>query len=177
MHIFWSVLLVVVSIAGWLITVLGLPGTWVMVAAAALYVWLLPAEASTSFGWGIVAILFFFAALGEVIEFGAGSIGAAKGGGSKRSAVLALAGSIVGAIAGLFIGTPVPVIGSLVLSILLSAVGALVGALLGELWKGRSFDAGMQTGHAAFWGRILGTLAKALVAAVMLAVVLAAVVL
>ncbi len=97
-----------------------------------------------------------------------------KAGGSRRSAALALVGSLIGGISGLAIGVPVPVIGSLVAAVLFAALGALAGAMIGESWKGRDLDQSLRVGKAAFWGRVLGTLAKALIGAVMVVVALAA---
>jgi uncharacterized protein YqgC (DUF456 family) len=90
--------------------------------------------------------------------------------------VLALAGSLIGGIAGIFVGLPIPVIGSLISAVLFAGVGALIGAMLGENWKGRGLNQSWQVGLAAFWGRLLGTLAKTLVASAMVGVAVAALV-
>jgi hypothetical protein len=42
--------------------------------------------------------------------------------------------------------------------------------VLGEQWYGRSLDESWQIGKAAFWGRVLGTLAKTAVGAAMVGV-------
>ena len=39
--------------------------------------------------------------------------------------------------------------------------------MLGEAWKGRSLGQSWQIGQGAFWGRLLGTLAKVTVASAM----------
>ena len=100
-----------------------------------------------------------------------------RAGGSRRAAVLSLAGSIAGGILGILIGLPVPLVGSVVAAVLCAGLGAMAGAIAGELWLGQDPDASWQIGKAAFWGRLFGTLGKLLVGGVMVAVVLAALVL
>jgi uncharacterized protein YqgC (DUF456 family) len=112
--------------------------------------------------------------MGEVVELLAGAVGAAKAGGSKRGAALALAGSIIGGVVGLFVGLPVPMVGSILAAVLFAALGAMVGAIIGETWTGKRLDASWRVAKAAFWGRLTGTLCKLLVGAAMIAVVVVA---
>jgi hypothetical protein len=156
----WVVLLIVVIAAGWVLTLLGLPGTWLIVAGAAGYVALGPEAGVVALGWTTVVALLVMAVVGEVLEFLAGALGAAQGGGSKRSAGLALLMSAIFGVVGLLVGAPIPVIGSLVAAVLLAAVGAMIGAVIGERWKGRDWRPSWQVGKSAFWGRLLGTAAK-----------------
>jgi uncharacterized protein YqgC (DUF456 family) len=165
----WAVLYVLTLALGWLLTLFALPGNWLMVAAAAVYAFAVPGHERTSIGWGIVIALIVLALIGELLELLASALGAARGGGSKRGAVLAVLGSIPGAMLGAVIGTPIPVIGSLVGIILFAGLGALGGAMLGEWWKGRKLHESWEVGQAAFWGRILGSLAKVMIASMMLA--------
>ncbi len=176
MNIVAAVGLVVVAIVGWMAQLLGLPGNWIVVVATALYAWWLPGEGRLAVGWNTVIALVVLAAVGEVVEFAAGALGVGKAGGSRRGAVLALAGSLAGGVVGLFIGIPIPVVGSLAAALIFGGLGALVGAFIGESWKGRDFDTSLQIGQAAFVGRVLGTLGKMIVGAVMLAVLLVALV-
>ena len=74
---------------------------------------------------------------------------------------------MVGGVVGLFVGVPIPIVGPIVGVVLLTGVGALVGALLGERWKGRNLGDSWKVGKAAFWGRLLGTVAKTVIGAVM----------
>ncbi len=69
-------------------------------------------------------------------------------------------GSMIGAIAGALIGVPVPVIGSVLAAILFGGLGATAGAMYGEWTDGKSWRESWPIGHAAFWGRTLGTLGK-----------------
>jgi uncharacterized protein YqgC (DUF456 family) len=168
--------LAVVAVVGWLTQLVGLPGNWIILIAAALYAWWLPVDVRVAVGWNTVIALAALAVLGEVLEFAAGALGVSKAGGSRRGAILALAGSIVGGLVGLVVGVPIPVVGSLAAALIFGGLGALVGALVGESWKGRDLAASLEIGKAAFVGRIAGTLGKLIVGAVMVVVLLAALV-
>jgi uncharacterized protein len=175
--IVFALLLIVVLLACLALTMFGLPGNWLIVAATAIYACLTPAQSSAAIGWKPVAVLLALALLGEIIELLAAAGGAAKAGGSRRGAVLALVGSVAGALLGVFIGIPVPLLGPILAALLFAGLGALVGAMLGELWAGKDWNASWRIGMAAFRGRIAGTLAKMLLGAAMVAVVVVALVL
>jgi hypothetical protein len=177
MSILAAVLLVFALAAGWLAQLVGLPGNWLIVLAAAFYCWWLPEDAATAIGWNAVITLVLLAVVGEIVEVAAGALGVAKVGGSRRGALLAILGSVVGSLVGMLIGLPIPLIGSLVAAVVFGGLGALVGAVIGEGWKGRDFDSSLEIGKAAFIGRLLGTLAKLIVSSIMVAVTLAAIVL
>jgi uncharacterized protein len=177
MSLLYVLMLIVVLLASWALTLLGMPGNWFMILAVATYVYLMPAESAMAIGWNVVIVLLALAILGEILELLAGGLGAAKAGGSKRGAALALAGSLTGGIVGIFLGMPIPLVGSLFASLLFAGLGAMAGAILGEMWAGRGLDRSWNIGKAAFWGRLAGTLGKVLVGATMVAVVMAALVL
>ena len=166
----FALLLLVVMVCCWALNIVGLPGNWINLAAVALYAWLMPVEHRADIGWIIVGIVLFLAIIGEVLEFAAGSAGAATAGGSKRGAALAMVGALIGGVLGLFVGLPIPVVGQIVASLLFSAIGALLGAVLGEAWKGKDWEDALWIGHAAFWGRLLGTVGKILVGAMIIVV-------
>lgn len=174
MGVLWAILLVLVLAAGWALNLFGLPGNWLNVAAVVCYAWLFPAGQRLSVSWWVVSAVLLLAVAGEVLELVAGAAGARRVGGSRRGAVLALAGSVAGSLIGAAIGLPIPIIGSLAAIVLGAALGALGGAMLGESWKGRHLDHGWQVGQAAFWGRLLGTGSKLAIGAAIVAVVLAA---
>ncbi len=171
-----ALLLIAVLTASWVLTLLGMPGNWLMVLATALYAWFVPARSHAALGWKIVVTLIVLAALGEGVELLAGALGVAKAGGSRRAAVLALLGSIVGAIFGIFIGVPIPLVGPVVAAVLFAGLGAMAGASLGETWAGRDPSTRWRIAKSAFWGRLVGTLGKVLLGAVMVAVVVVALV-
>jgi len=170
MSFLYAFLLFLVLLAAWLMTVVGMPGNWTMVVVTALYAWLAPADSVTAIGWGVVLAMAILAGIGELLEAGAGAMGVAKAGGSKRGAALALLGSMIGGIVGVVIGVPIPVVGQLVAAVLFAGFGALGGAIAGELWKGRQLEQSWEIGKGAFWGRLLGTAAKIMIGSIMLAV-------
>jgi uncharacterized protein len=174
MSIVWAALLALTVCTGWLLNWLSLPGNWLIVLSVAAYAWWGPADGRLAIGWPVVVVLAVLSALGEVIEFAAGAAGVARAGGSRRAALLALGGSLVGSVIGALVGVPIPLVGSLVGILLGAALGALFGAALGEYWKGRDASQSWLVGHAAFWGRLLGTGGKLLIGAVLVAIVFSA---
>ena len=171
----FAVLLVVAVIICLVLNLLGMPGNWLAIAFVAVFAYFVP-EGRVDISLGTLIALVVLAALGEAIEFLAAAFGASKAGGSKRGAMLALAGSLGGGMVGLFAPIPPPVIGQVVGALLFASIGALAGAVLGERWKGRDLDESLKVGHAAFWGRLLGTLGKILVGCWMFVLIVAALV-
>ena len=173
MDYLWAVLLVLSALACWMLNVLAVPGSnWLMIVLSVLYVWQGPDEGRLALTWAAIGYLVVLAALGELVEFLAGAAGVQNAGGSRRSAALAILGSIFGGLMGALITFPVPILGPLVGAILLAGVGALGGALLGEWWKGRQWEQSWEVGKAAFWGRLFGTFGKILFGSVMVVVIL-----
>jgi len=147
------------------LVLLQLPGSWLMLLATALAAWL--GDWQTIGMWTIGA-LSALAIGGEGLELLAGTAGAAKAGGSKRAAILAVVGAMVGAILGIF---GPPIIGS----VIGACVGAAAGSMAGDRWAGRSWRQAAETGKGAAKGRLLGTIAKVVVAACMWLIVTVAV--
>ncbi len=172
-----ATLLAGATVVGWALTLVGLPGNWLMVLAAAGYVWLGPASGVMQITWLTVAGLAALAAAGEGAEFVAGMWGARRAGGSRRAAVFALIGSLVGAVGGGIVGVPIPVVGPPIAAVIGGALGALVGAGLAESSRGEQAGKSWQVGQAAFWGRLIGTGIKTLVSTIMAAAIVAALVL
>lgn len=169
------VILLLASLAlGWCLTLIGLPGNWLIVVLAMIAALLLPPESRLDLTWTTIIVLVILASFGEVLEFAAGALGVAKAGGSRRAAALAIVGSVAGGIMGAVVGLPIPVVGSVLAALLGASLGALVGAYLGEQWKRQDFEQSVRVGQAAFWGRLLGTVAKLAVGTAMVIVVIAA---
>jgi uncharacterized protein len=177
MTVFLALLLIVVLLACWALTLLSLPGNWLMAAATAVYAYCRPADSPAGIGWKVVAAVLVLAALGEVVELLAATVGTSRAGGSRRGAALALVGSIVGALVGVLVGFPIPLAGSVLAALLFAGLGAMAGAILGEVWAGRTLGTSWQIGAAAFRGRLIGTLGKMLIGGLIVAVVVAALVL
>ena len=169
-------LLLLVLATGWVMTLLSLPGNWLMVLVVAIYAWLVPDEWRGDVSWAVVLVALVLAIVGEILETLAVAVGTSRAGGSRRAALLGLCGSLGGGLIGALVGVPIPVVGSLVGAVLLAAAGAAVGAYVGEAWKGRTSDESWKVSQAAFVGRLLGTMAKILAASVIIAIVAGAVI-
>lgn len=142
-------LLAIILIVGLILIPLGLPGTWVIVAAAAGYNYATGTEAIG--GTTIIAML-VLAVIGEVIEFTLAARYTRQYGGSRRAGWGAILGGLVGAI----VGVPVPVIGSVIGAF----IGSFVGALLAEWSRGTETRAAARVATGAFLGRVFATAAK-----------------
>jgi uncharacterized protein YqgC (DUF456 family) len=160
MYLVWLLLLLLVLALSWCLTLFSLPGNWLIVLAAAVYASLTISDGEPEIGWVTVAVLAGLATAGEVLEFAAGAFGTSRAGGSKRGALLAIAGAVIGSGVGAMVGLPIPVVGSIVGVLLFASLGAMTGAIVGESWKGRTLDESIEVGQAAFWARLAGTLAK-----------------
>jgi uncharacterized protein YqgC (DUF456 family) len=158
-----------------MLNLFALPGNWLAVAMVGLYVWLGPDQGRWGIGYVTAGCVFGLALLGEILEFVAGALGATRAGASRRSTLYAVLGSVVGAIVGGIAGLPIPVIGSLLAALLFGAAGATAGAMYGEWSDGKSWQESWTVGHAAFWGRLFGTLGKFAAGAVMVVVITVAV--
>jgi len=155
--------------AGWWLTVLGLPGNWLIVVSSALLAWLFPVQGDLGFGWRVVFLLAGLAVVGEVLEAISGAAGLAKGG-TKRGAFGAVIGSFIGGVMGAGLGLPVPLLGPIVGTLLFASLGAMIGAVYAESTGGRSLEKSLSIGKAAFMGRLLASLAKLAIASVMASV-------
>ncbi len=160
-------LLLLAVAGGWLLTLVGMPGNWLMVLAAAGYAGWGAHSGATQLSWTTVAALTALAVVGELTEFAAGIVGARRAGGSRRAAVFSLLGSFAGALIGATLGVPIPVLGSALGAVLGGAVGAFVGAAFAEHSLGELPRQSFNVGQAAFWGRLLGTGAKTVISSVM----------
>ena len=159
------------NLLAWFLTVLQLPGNWLIVLLTALAAWLIPEETRFSIRWLTVGIVFGLAVVGEVLELAVGTVAAKKRGASRRAVCLSLLGGIAGAISGAGGGSVVPVLGTLIGVLAGGAAGAFLGAYLGETWKGRSEEQAVAVGRAVAIGRTLGVLGKMIVGVVMVLIV------
>lgn len=171
-----AVIFMVIGSGCTVIVLIGLPGTWLMIALAfglclvqRLWAgsgsdWLVP--------WWVFLIGIVIAIIGEVLEFMAGALGAKKGGASKQG----MLGALIGGFAGTLIGTftiPVPIVGSLIGAIIGCGIGAVIGEL--KATPEAQLKDTIKPAAGAVVGRILGALAKlpcALVVWILLSVAL-----
>jgi uncharacterized protein len=153
-----AVLGIAVMVAALLLTPLGVPGLWIMVAVLALGAW------GGAVGVLVLGIAIVLAAAAEVVEFLIVERLNVRYGGSR----LAFWGAITGGIAGVIIGIPVPIFGSVVAGF----IGSFVGAALATLYETRRVEAAARVG----WGTLLGRMwaAAAKIAAGMIILVLGA---
>ena len=147
-----------------LLALLGLAGTWIMIAIA-IGIELLDTYwgDGETWGWTTLGICVGLAIVGEIMEIGASALGVKVGGGSRRGMIGAIMGGIVGGIV-LTPFIPIPVIGTLIGAI----IGTFSGAVVGEITNNDNATAGgiAKSASGATFGRILGVLGKTGVAAV-----------
>lgn len=138
----------VVLFCALLLVPLGLPGTWVMIAAALGFGYLTGVEI------GLVTLIgiFALAVVGEIIEFTLAARYTRKYGGSRRAGWGAIIGGIIGAV----IGVPIPIIGSVIGAF----AGAFLGALVAERTRGASTGSATRVATGALLGRAAAVAAK-----------------
>ena len=166
----WLILAVfaLLGLACLLLLVLGLPGTWVLLAIAfgieLVDGFLLPGDAVVTFGWDLLALCGGLALVGEGIEALAGVAGTRYGGGTRRGMVGAFIGGIVGAIflTGLL---PIPVLGTLFGAMFGAFLGAFIGEATGPEARGRAHN--LRAAFGAAVGKLGGTVAKLAIGVVM----------
>jgi uncharacterized protein YqgC (DUF456 family) len=147
------------SLAGIVLTVLTLPGTWVpIVAGAIVKIWmpdLVP--------WWVLIAAVVVATLAEVIEFVACALGASRGGATRRGVWGAVLGSFFGALVGSVV-PPFP-LGT----ILGGVIGAALGTLAGDRSCARGWGESGRAAAGAAVGRAVATLTKTALAGVIAA--------
>ena len=156
------ILLLLLSVAGLLISILGLPGLWLMVGSFACYAWLTGWD--HYIGWASMGTVIGLGLVAELAEFLAGAAGSKAAGGRLRGMFGAIVGAIVGGIAFSFI--PVPVVST----IAGACIGAFVGAAILELTD-RDFVHAMKVGWGAAKGRFWGIVVKLSIGTLMLIIV------
>ena len=127
---------------------LGLPGTWVMIAAGVGYSLLVP----NSIGIFALVVTTGLAVVAEVFEFTLAGKYARKYGGSRRASWGAIIGGTVGAI----VGVPVPIVGPIIGGF----AGAFIGALVFEWSRGSGAQASTKVAYGALVGRVVAAALK-----------------
>jgi len=157
MLILAGIVVIVCAGLGVLLTLLTLPGTWFALAAAVGCKFWQPGLMP----WWVIGVGMGLAALAEVVEIGASSLGSSKAGGSRRGGIGALVGGVVGALAGSPFFFPIG-------TVLGAVLGAGVGALLAErLWARRSWAEATKSGQGAAVGRFAAVVMKSALAGVL----------
>lgn len=156
---------ILVSLAGLISLIFGLPGTFIILGASVLYGWY---GGFSEITVRVIIILVVLALAGELIEFLLGVLGSKKYESSNRAIVGSIIFGIIGAIMGapFFFG-----IGSVIGAF----AGAFAGAILMELSQGKKMDEAIKSGWGAFLGRVAGTISKGAVGIAMIAITVLAV--
>lgn len=142
-------LLAIVLIASLIMIPFGLPGLWVMLAAAVVYAYTGSGVAISTFTLIMIGIL---AVIAEVIEYVLSAKYVRIYGGSRRGAWGAIIGGTIGAI----MGVPIPIIGSLVGAF----AGSFAGALIAELGGGAAKRDASRAAFGALVGRAVAAAMK-----------------
>lgn len=132
---------------------IGLPGLWIMIAAAVAYNALTVGAVAGPIGWltliGVVAL----GVTSEILDVTLAARYTRKYGGSRRAGW----GAIVGGFLGAFAGIPIPLLGSVIGAFL----GAFVGAFAAELTnKEARVEGATRVATGALIGRAVGAALK-----------------
>jgi uncharacterized protein YqgC (DUF456 family) len=151
-HVVLYLLLLAVSLVGVGITLVNLPGLWLILASLGIYE-LLTRHLYAS--WRTLLAMLIAAAVAEYLEFTSSGRSARRAGASRRGMWGAILGSIIGGIAltGLI---PIPVLGTIIGLL----IGAFAGALIGEFVGGTEIGASLKIGASAAKGRAFGLMIK-----------------
>ena len=141
-------ILVAVMLLGLVMIPFGLPGTWIIAAAALGYQLLVPDSISI---FTIIAVV-VLALIGELLEFSLSAKYTKKYGGSRRASW----GAIIGGMVGAFMGVPVPIVGSVIGAF----VGAFVGAFIGEFSRAGEGGTATRVATGALIGRAIAAAMK-----------------
>lgn len=161
LEIFGHVLFWLTMMAGIAIIVVGLPGTFLIVANSFVFAWLTGFVDLTA---GVLAGLLAIALVAEGIEFFVGAAAAARFGGSK----LAMAGAIVGGfLVAIWLTSILPFIGTIAGAF----IGAFAGATAFEFFSTKDWDKSLRVGYGAFLGALGGRLSKIAAAVAMVVIV------
>lgn len=146
-----AALILIVSIIGVVMTLLMLPGMWVVLLTVMLAKLIEP----DIMPWWAILVIAVIVLIAELMEFLSSAAGAKVGGATKKGMTAAVIGGIVGAIAATFL-IPIPVIGSL----LGGVIGAGLGTVLVERGGKRTWRESGKAGAGAAVGRFAATFIK-----------------
>ena len=143
-----QLLLAAVMLLGLLMIPFGLPGTWIIAAAALGYQLLVP----DSISMFTIVVVFGLAVIGEVLEFTLSAKYTRKYGGSRRASW----GAIIGGMIGAFVGVPVPLVGPVIGAV----AGAFLGAFVGEYSRAGEHGTATRVATGALVGRAIAAAMK-----------------
>ena len=143
-----QLILAAVMLIGLVMIPFGLPGTWIIAAAALGYQLLVPGSISM---FTVIAVI-VLALIGELLEFSLTAKYTKKYGGSRRASW----GAIIGGMIGAFIGVPVPIVGP----VLGAFAGAFAGAFIGEFSRAGEGGTATRVATGALIGRAVAAAMK-----------------
>jgi uncharacterized protein len=143
-----QLILAAVMLIGLVLIPFGLPGTWIIAAAALGYQLLVPGSISMI----TVGAVIVLALVGEFLEFSLTAKYTKKYGGSRRASW----GAVIGGMIGAFIGVPVPLVGPVIGAF----AGAFVGAFVGEFSRAGEGGAATRVATGALIGRAVAAAMK-----------------
>jgi uncharacterized protein len=143
-----QLLLAAVMLIGLVMIPFGLPGTWIIAAAALGYQLLVPGSISM---FTVIAVI-VLALIGELLEFSLTAKYTKKYGGSRRASW----GAIIGGMIGAFIGVPLPIVGP----VLGAFAGAFAGAFIGEFSRAGEGGTATRVATGALIGRAVAAAMK-----------------
>jgi len=147
-----QIFLPLLGLAGPLLILLGLPGTWLLLMLAGVAEWITEPRL---FGTLTLVSALVLAVAGEVWEAMASSVRARKAGAGRRGSIGALVGGIGGALLGTML-IPVPLVGTLVGG----GLGAFALSAGLERSGGTAADSAFRIGRAAAAGHMVGLMGK-----------------
>lgn len=149
----WLSTLIILNTAWLGLTIFGLPGNWLIAISTCLFAWW--RWDSGVFSIYTLVVVVVLAAMGELVEFTAGMMGARKSGASWPGSIAALFGAIAGAVLGTF-AIPIPLFGTL--------IGACFGAGFGvwglEFSRGKKMEHSVRYAVGAGLGEFFGITSK-----------------
>ncbi len=149
MNLIFYILIVLLGLAGLILSVLSLSGTWCVLLAAALAWWRMP----ETVGPATVIVFALLCIATEALEALAGFLGVQKRGGSRLGGAAAILGGLAGAV----IGTPVfPILGTVAGMLL----GSFAGAFLAEYGRLKRSTHASHIAFGAVWARLAVMLLK-----------------
>ena len=170
----------IVLLVGILATLVGLPGTVLILVDAFVF------SAIHGFDkppWPVLVPLLVISIVAETADNIFSALGTKAGGGSNRTSLWALIGGVAGAIIGAnfspilgalrsTVGVAGVIFGILLPPLVLAAAGGFLASYIYELRTGREPAAARKAGWGALVGRLAGVLSKAVLASIMVAIVL-----
>ncbi len=151
------ILLLLGCAAAVVLTAVRLPGTWLIVAGAAVWGW---SEEWQRISVAMLAALAGLALVGEAVELSASVFTARHAGASRQAAWGGLVGGILGMF---FLSLPMPIVGTLLGAVL----GCFLGAAVIELAVRKRVAHGARVGVFAALGCAVGTAGKVAIALLM----------